>query len=65
MRINVGEFLSRRALLSPDLPGLICEGRRWTFRELNLRSNRLAHAMTGLGVRSGDRVATLRITLVR
>jgi len=59
MRINVGEFLSRRALLSPDLPGLICEGGRWTFRELNLRSNRLAHAMTGLGLRSGDRVGIL------
>jgi fatty-acyl-CoA synthase len=59
MRINAGRFLSRRALLSPDKAGLVCEGRKYTFYELNRRSNRLAHAMARLGVRPGDRVGLL------
>lgn len=56
MKINAGEFLTRRAMLSPDKPGLSCGGRRYTFSDLNRRANRLAHAMEKLGVRPGDRV---------
>ena len=58
---NVGQFLSRRAALSPHLEGLIDAdtGRRFTFREWNLRSNRTANALTGLGIGAGDRVALL------
>jgi acyl-CoA synthetase (AMP-forming)/AMP-acid ligase II len=56
MKINVGHFLAHRALLHPHRVGLVCEGRQWTFRELNLRANRLAHAMEKLGIRPGDRV---------
>ena len=58
---NVGQFLTRRAALSPNLDGLIDAdtGRRFTFREWNLRSNRTANALTGLGIRPGDRVALL------
>ena len=58
---NVGRFLTRRAALSPHQDGLIDAdtGRRFSFREWNARSNRTANALTGLGVRPGDRVAML------
>ncbi len=61
MDINVGEFLNRRARISPDIEGLVCEDVRRTFSELNLRANRLSNAMRNLGVRHGDRVCVLAL----
>src|SRR5262245_24733148 len=37
----------------------VATGQRFTYAELNDRANRMAHALAGLGVRKGDRVATL------
>jgi acyl-CoA synthetase (AMP-forming)/AMP-acid ligase II len=59
MQINIGEFLTKRAMLSPDQEGLVCEGVRLTFSQMNERANRLAGAMKKLGVKRGDRVALL------
>ena len=61
MKTNVGQFLTRRAALSPDQDGLVDAdtGRRFSFREWNQRSNRTANALTGLGIGPGDRVALL------
>lgn len=58
---NVGQFLTRRAALSPNLDGLIDAdtNRRFSFREWNLRSNRTANALKDLGIKPGDRVALL------
>ena len=61
MNINIGEFLTRRASLTPDREGLVCEGMRRTFKDLNERANRVAHAMEKLGVGHGDRVALLAL----
>jgi fatty-acyl-CoA synthase len=61
MKINIGEFLTRRALLTPEREGLVCEGVRRTFRDLNERANRLAHVMKDLGVGHGDRVGLLAL----
>lgn len=61
MNINIGEFLTRRASLTPDREGLVCEGIRRTFKDLNERANRVAHAMEKLGVGHGDRVALLAL----
>jgi len=61
MNINIGEFMTRRALLSPRREGLVCEDVRRSFRELNERANRFANAMMRLGVRCGDRVALLAL----
>jgi fatty-acyl-CoA synthase len=61
MGINIGEFLSKRAALTPKREGLVCEGVRRTFQELNERSNRIANAMLNLGVRRGDRVGLLAL----
>jgi len=61
MRNNLGQFLAKRAQLNPGLEALVdvATGRRLTYAELNDQANRAAHALRGIGVRKGDRVATL------
>jgi acyl-CoA synthetase (AMP-forming)/AMP-acid ligase II len=59
MKINIGDFLTRRSRLTPDREGLVCEGVRRTYKDLNDRANRLANAMTALGIGHGDRVSIL------
>lgn len=61
MKINIGEILTRRAFLTPDREGLVCENVRRTYRELDDRANRLANAMKALGVGYGDRVGLLAL----
>jgi len=61
MNVNIGEFMARRALLTPHREGLVCEGVRRSFKELNERANRFADAMLRLGVEPGDRVAMLAL----
>ena len=61
IKINIGEFMTRRAILTPEREGLVCEHIRRNFGELNERANRLANAMRGLGVGHGDRVALLAL----
>ncbi len=59
MKINIGEFLTRRAALTPDREGLVCEDVRLTYKEMNQRANRLANAMKQMGVKAGDTVGML------
>ncbi|MBW2060982.1 MAG: long-chain fatty acid--CoA ligase [Deltaproteobacteria bacterium] len=61
MRINIGEIMTRRAVLSPNREALVCEDIRRNFSELNARANRVAHAMRSLGVGHGDRVGILAL----
>ena len=61
MGINIGEFLTKRAFLTPTREGLVCEKIRRTYLELNERANRLANAMLNLGIRRGDRVGLLAL----
>lgn len=61
MKINIGAFLTKRAYLTPEREGLVCEGIRRNYRELNERANRLAQAMKAVGVGHGDRVALLAL----
>lgn len=61
MSINLGTYISRRAMLSPDKEALVCEDRRFTWSESNANANRLARAMRKLGVGHGDRVALLAL----
>ena len=55
--MNQGRFISRNARYFPDHPAIVFDDRITTFRELDQRSNRLANALLGLGLRKGDRVA--------
>ena len=60
--IGVGEWLDRRAQLSPDRIALVdvATGQRLTYRELNARVRALAVLLAErYGVRQGDRVAIL------
>ena len=62
MQMNIGQFLTRRAFLSPSVEAMVepaIVGRRFDFRELNARCNRVAHALRATGVKQGDRVALL------
>jgi O-succinylbenzoate-CoA ligase len=61
MKNNLAQFLAKRAELNPRLEALVdvATGQRFTYAELNSQANRMAHALAGLGVRKGDRVATL------
>jgi acyl-CoA synthetase (AMP-forming)/AMP-acid ligase II len=59
MKINIGEFLTRRSNLTPTREGLVCEDTRLSYKDLNDRANRLANAMTALGIGHGDRVSIL------
>jgi acyl-CoA synthetase (AMP-forming)/AMP-acid ligase II len=55
----LGEILRRQARHRPDRTAYVIGDRRVTYRRFNEMANRLAHALFGLGVRRGDRVATL------
>lgn len=57
--INVGRFLTRRAELDPDREGLVFGATRLTYRQFNEEANRVAHALSALGVRKGERVGLL------
>jgi carnitine-CoA ligase len=56
---TVLEALAQRLVSDPDGPYLDFEGDTYTAREMELASNRFAHALAELGVTHGDRVATL------
>jgi acyl-CoA synthetase (AMP-forming)/AMP-acid ligase II len=61
MKINIGEFLTKRSNVTPTREGLVCEGIRRTYKDLNDRANRLANAMKDLGIGHGDRVSILAL----
>ena len=55
----IDDFLRRAAQLYPEKIAVIDGEQRFTYRELQARVNRLAHALLRLGVRQGDRVCIL------
>ena len=56
---GVGSWTARRARMSPERVAIEYQEGTWTYRGLHERATRLAHALAGLGVRHGDRVAYL------
>ena len=59
--MNVGEWIYKRALTYPDRPFLKCGNLEYSNRQFNERVNRMAHALIKLGVKKGERVATLMV----
>ncbi|OCA81623.1 AMP-dependent synthetase [Bacillus sp. FJAT-27225] len=55
----LNEFLDRAANLYGDKQGVVCEGRSFTYEDLQGRVNQLSHGLRDLGVSKGDRVAFL------
>jgi fatty-acyl-CoA synthase len=50
-------FLERSAFVYPDRVAVVHDDRRYTYRELGARVNRLASALRRAGLQRGDRVA--------
>jgi fatty-acyl-CoA synthase len=57
--LTVGELIALQAQRSPDAVALSEGARRITFRELERRVNRTAHALAAQGIVRGERVALL------
>ena len=58
--MNTTEFLMIAAAIVPDRAAIAFDGRQYTFEALQERVNRLANAMSDLGVGKGDRVAAMQ-----
>jgi long-chain acyl-CoA synthetase len=57
--MQVEQFLENSARLYPDKLALISGDERLTYRQIEERANRLAHALIATGVERGDRVVIL------
>ena len=53
------KLLARHARYRPSHAALVFEDERLTFTQLDERVNRVANALTGLGLEKGDKVATM------
>lgn len=56
---GLGSWPTRRARMTPDAVALSQDGVDWTYRDVQERATRLAHALRERGVSHGDRVAYL------
>ena len=59
--MNTSEFLTIAGAIVPDRPAVIFDGQIITFEGLAERVNRLANALSEMGVGPGDRVATMQV----
>ena len=59
--MNTTECLTIACAIVPDRTAVVFEGRRLTYLELQDRVNRLANALSDLGVSAGDRVAAIQV----
>lgn len=59
--MNTLDFLSISSAICPDRDCVVFEGKRYTYTQVNERSNRLANALRGLGIKKGDRVAIIQV----
>jgi fatty-acyl-CoA synthase len=60
--MNIGEWTSKRALLHPEKLFLKEEnGQKFSNKEFDRRVNRMANALTALGIVKGERVAALMV----
>lgn len=59
--MNTLDFLSISSAICPDRDCIVFEGKRYTFSQINDRSNRLANSLAKLGVKKGDMVAILQV----
>lgn len=61
MKINIGDTLTRRTRRMPNREALVetDSGRRFTYSEINTRTNQLANALVDMGAQPGDRIGIL------
>lgn len=56
--MNLGGYLTRSATFWPEREALVCGSARWTYRQLEDESNRLASALLARGLTPGQAVGT-------
>ncbi|MEY2684070.1 MAG: hypothetical protein RJA09_1214 [Pseudomonadota bacterium] len=54
-----GRLVTWAAQQHGDLPSVVFKDQTYTHRDIEVRSNRMAHALAGLGLQPGDRLAVL------
>ncbi|MCE2463838.1 MAG: AMP-binding protein, partial [Dehalococcoidia bacterium] len=59
--MNTTEFLTIACAIVPDRTAMVFEGRLFSYEELQERVNRLANALSDLGVGRGDREAIMQV----
>jgi len=57
--LNIGEWISKRAIVAPDKPFLTEKNKTYNNRQFNRRVNKTAHALGQLGIIKGMRIALL------
>ncbi|HEX3763972.1 MAG TPA: AMP-binding protein [Kofleriaceae bacterium] len=57
-------LLAASAARTPDAIAVVCDGQRTSYRDIDRRSNALAHALRARGVERGDRVVILGDTTI-
>lgn len=57
--LTFAKVLARQAARNGDKPYLLFEDRSWSYRELDLLTNRLANGLLDFGIETGDHVAIL------
>jgi acyl-CoA synthetase (AMP-forming)/AMP-acid ligase II len=57
--MNIGSLLTGHSRYRPNHTAVVVEDWRLSFREFNARVNRLANLLCDLGVKKGDKVATI------
>lgn len=55
----VRDWVAERVSQIPNRIALVADGTAWTYSELDAGVNRIARQLATLGIRSGDRIATL------
>ena len=59
--MHTTEFLAISAAIVPDRTAIIFEGKRFSYNDLQNRTNRLANALADMEVKKGDRIATIQV----
>ena len=59
--MNTLEFLTIASAIVPDRAAIVFEGRRLSFQQLQQQVNRLANALSNLGLQPGQRVAFMDV----
>jgi acyl-CoA synthetase (AMP-forming)/AMP-acid ligase II len=59
--MNTTDFLSIANAICPERDGVVFEGNRWTYGQINERINRLTHALVKSGIQNGDRIGILQV----
>lgn len=58
-QMTIGEMVARDAAKTPEREALVFEGRRYSYRDFDARTNRLTNAFSARGYSKGERIAQL------